>query len=495
MNAIVMPARRAGQVGAVALAAMVATAAVAQARPMPAGFADLVDEVAPSVVNVSVTVERNAAVSSEMERQFGQNSPFDGTPFEEFFKRYFNGDDRQGRQATPQQPQRPASGVGSGFIIDPDGYVVTNNHVVGRASEIEVTLNDGETFDATLVGRDQRTDLALLKIEADEPLPYVEFGDSDKARVGDWVLAVGNPFGLGGTVTAGIISADGRDLRDATLVDFLQIDAPINRGNSGGPSFNKDGEVIGVNTAIYSPTGGSIGIGFAIPSNLAEKVVDQLRETGKVARGWIGVRIQPVTDDIARSLNLDKAQGALVASVEAESPAEKAGFKSGDVVLEWDGEKVEDMRDLPRLVADTAAGDKTEIKVWRDGKAKSLSVTPGDAPIRPKLAAAEQPPKANVEQLGKTGVAVANLTDETRQRFDIPKDISGVVIAQIDEASAAAESGLRVGDVVSSIALDPVEDAKQAVNRFDTVTAGKQPVVLLKVLREGASQFIVLRVA
>ncbi|MCG8693002.1 MAG: DegQ family serine endoprotease [Minwuiales bacterium] len=490
-----MPARRAGQAGAVALAAMVATAAVAQARPMPVGFADLVDEVAPSVVNVSVTVERNTAVSSETERQFGQNSPFDGTPFEEFFKRYFNGHDRQGRQATPQQPQRPASGVGSGFIIDPDGYVVTNNHVVGRASEIEVTLNDGETFDATLVGRDQRTDLALLKIEADEPLPYVEFGDSDKARVGDWVLAVGNPFGLGGTVTAGIISADGRDLRDATLVDFLQIDAPINRGNSGGPSFNKDGEVIGVNTAIYSPTGGSIGIGFAIPSNLAEKVVDQLRETGKVARGWIGVRIQPVTDDIARSLNLDKAQGALVASVEAESPAEKAGFKSGDVVLEWDGEKVEDMRDLPRLVADTAAGDKTEIKVWRDGKAKSLSVTPGDAPIRPKLAAAEQPPKANVEQLGKTGVAVANLTDETRQRFDIPNDVSGVVIAQVDEASAAAESGLRVGDVVSSIALDPVEDAKQAANRFDTVTAGKQPVVLLKVLREGASQFIVLRVA
>ena len=298
---------------ALAVAAVVLASSVASARPLPQSFADLAEQVAPAVVTISTVQATAAPTARPGEHDPGRPSPMD-PEFREFFERFFGGQDFGDMLPDmPRQPGRKAGGVGSGFILDSEGYVVTNNHVVEGAEEIKVVLKDGESFEAELIGRDEKTDLALLKVESADPLPHVEFGDSDAVRVGDWVMAVGNPFGLGGTVTAGIVSARGRDLAGGTLVDFLQIDASINRGNSGGPAFNGAGEVVGINTAIFTPNGGSVGIGFAIPSNLARRVIADLREDGKVERGWLGVRIQPITPDIAEGFGLEKLAGALIA--------------------------------------------------------------------------------------------------------------------------------------------------------------------------------------
>ena len=354
----------------VALSLLAYAAQPASASATPGSFADLAEQVSPAVVNISVEknisgVDFNAGNAPQMPEGQGR----------EFFERFFG----EQMPQTPQMPQgRPqqSTGVGSGFIIDEGGYVVTNHHVIDGANKITVTLADGETLEAELIGSDARTDLALLKIESDEKLPYVEFGESDEVRVGDWVMAVGNPFGLGGTVTVGVVSARGRDLRGGSLVDYVQIDAPINRGNSGGPTFNQEGEVIGINTAIFSPTGGSVGIGFAIPADDAEDIIADLRDDGQITRGWLGVRIQPVTAEIAKGFGLEDEKGALIAKVEPESPAEKAGLKAGDVILAWDGEEVERFRDLPRFVASSDADAEVDVTIWRDRAETSLPWSP-----------------------------------------------------------------------------------------------------------------------
>ena len=361
--------------GRLAIATFVASALLAaglsqaEAGERPESFADLAEQVSPAVVGVEIA---RAAGPDHSNR-----SPFaPGSPYREFFERYF------GDLPTPHpQGWQPNSdrahgmpgrqGLGSGFIVDEKGYVVTNNHVIADAETIHVTLDDGRRLEATLIGRDPRTDLALLKVESATPLPHVAFGGSDEVRVGDWVMAVGNPFGFGGTVTVGVVSAQGREMNGrngGALVDFIQIDAPINRGNSGGPTFNLEGEVIGINTAIFSPNGGNVGIGFAIPADQAEAVIADLRDDGKVARGWLGVRIQPVTDEIAEGFGLEAPEGALVAEVTPSSPAEAAGLASGDIILSWDGGAVERLRDLPRLVAATPAGQSVAVDLWRQVK-------------------------------------------------------------------------------------------------------------------------------
>src|SRR5216684_695913 len=352
-------------------------------------FAPLVKRVLPAVVNISVTEKTAANAASEQLPE-----AFRGTPFEDYLRRFF--DQRGGDQRGPHRffegpgeeggAQRIA--LGSGFIIDSSGLIVTNNHVVGEAGKVEIILQDNSKYTARIIGRDPRTDIAVLKIKADKPLPYVPFGDSSAAQVGDWVIAVGNPFGLGGSVTTGIISARGRDIHSGQFDDFLQIDAPINRGNSGGPTFNLAGEVIGINTAIYSPNGGSVGIGFAVPSNAAKRVVAQLESGGKVSRGWLGVQIQEVTPAIAASLGLTGEHGALVAVVTPQSPGARAGLKQGDVILSFNGSAVKELRDLPRLVAATTPGTTAALTVWRSGQSSELHATLSEAPENPKIASA-----------------------------------------------------------------------------------------------------------
>ena len=340
-------------------AALVWTApvpAVAAGGPGPDGFADLAARLLPAVVNVSTT----QTLKKEDMPDMPQFPP--GSPFDEFFKDFM--ERQKGQDATP----RKVTALGSGFIIDPSGLVVTNNHVIDDAEQITVILHDTQAFKAKIVGRDTKADLALLKIEVPTKLPFVQFGDSDGARVGDWVIAIGNPFGLGGTVTAGIVSARARDINAGPYDDFIQTDASINKGNSGGPLFNMKGEVIGINTAIFSPSGGSIGIGFSIPSNEAKPVLADLQKYGKTRRGWLGVRIQSVTPDIAESLGLKEQKGALVAGTTPDGPAEKAGIKAGDVILTFDGKDVVDMRRLPRIVAETGIDKDVDVQLWRGGK-------------------------------------------------------------------------------------------------------------------------------
>ncbi|MEK9645110.1 MAG: Do family serine endopeptidase, partial [Alphaproteobacteria bacterium] len=358
--------------------------AVSESRALPGSFAPVVERVAPAVVSIRVTgsaeSERMTSNAPEMEVP----EPFKRFFGEEFGKNFgfrFGQPERQGRAPRVQ-------GMGSGFFIDADGHVVTNNHVVASADRIEIVLKDGETFAATLVGRDPKTDLALLKVKSDKAFPFVSFGDSAAAKVGDWVIAVGSPFGLGHTATTGIVSARGRDIGAGPYDDFLQIDAPINKGNSGGPTFNVRGEVIGVNTAIISPTGVSAGIGFAVPSNMAKQIVDQLKDKGTVARGWLGVHIQAVTKDLATGLALAKPEGALVSSVTADGPAARAGLKQGDVIVAVGDERIENLRQLPRLIAGIRTGDTAKLRIVRDGSEKTVEVVIGKMPETDRVAAA-----------------------------------------------------------------------------------------------------------
>src|SRR5271168_3104012 len=358
-------------------------------------------------------------------KSLNRDHPTFPTPFDEFLRRFFDQQNPNGqRHLFPQMPggQAHRIALGSGFIIDPSGYVVTNSHVVGGASKVEVTLQDDSKYPAKIIGRDPKTDIALLKIKADKPLPYVTFGDTSTAQVGDWVVAVGNPFGLGGSVTTGIISARGRDIHTGQFDDFLQIDAPINRGNSGGPTFDLNGEVIGINTAIYSPNGGSVGICFAVPSNVAKTVVAQLEEHGKVSRGWLGVQIQEVTPAIAASLGLHGEQGALVAVVTPDSPGAKAGLKQGDVILSFDSNEVGHLRDLPRLVAATAPDTGATMKVWRNGQTIELQAKVGELANEQVASATggedeEQPMKAEA-----LGMHFAPLTNQLRRELHVSKD-------------------------------------------------------------------------
>jgi serine protease Do len=449
-----------------------------------ASFADLIAQVKPAVVNISTTAK---VAIREYRPQLELPS---GTPFEEFFQRFF---DHRLPDSEDRNPAWRAEHLGSGFIVDPAGYVVTNNHVIDGAEKVTVTLNDGSQYLAELVGRDSKTDLALLKIEAADPLPYVSFAEQDKARVGDWVIAIGNPFGLGGTATTGIVSARGRDLQSGPYDDYIQIDAPINRGNSGGPLFDTAGQVIGVNTAIYSPSGGNIGIGFAIPSDLAKSVVAELREDGRVERGWLGVQIQGLTPTIAESLGLKDDKGALVASVVPGSPADKAGIRPGDVILRYDGEELERMRDLPQIVAETETNDRVELEVWRQGEKRTLKALITPMPDEEQVAA-EEPGEAS-QSPARLGVALAALTPEVRARYGLAEDVQGVLIVSVQEGSPAARQGLRAGDVIKMVGQTPVSAPADVAREVKGIASAERQAVLLLVARGDQERFVAVKLA
>ena len=451
----------------------------------PQTFADLAENLLPAVVNISTTQD---AASGPAIPQFPP-----GSPFEDFFRDFF---DRRGQPF--DGPPRRSTSLGSGFIIDPDGVVVTNFHVIEGADAITVVLQDDTELPAELIGRDERTDLALLRVDPPEPLPFVSFGDSEQMRVGDWVIAIGNPFGLGGTVTAGIISAIARDINAGPYDNFIQTDASINRGNSGGPMFNLSGEVIGINTAIFSPSGGSVGIGFAIPSNLAERVIGQLIEFGRTRRGWLGVRIQTVTEEIAESLGLPQASGALVASVTPGGPAEAGGIEQGDIILEFDGQDIADMRELPRVVADTAVDATVDVLVWRRGEPQTVTVMLGELEVAEEegLLAATPSAPASVEQnLEALGLALTPLSDAVRAEYGISPTINeGVVITDVLPGTAAAEKGLRPGEVIVEVGQEPVSSPADIVARIDEARSAGRRSVLLLIESEGDLRFVALNV-
>jgi serine protease Do len=475
--------RAAGVALAVALAvpAVVALPPAAVARPAPDSFADLAAKLLPAVVNISssqtVLAQKGEGPGA------GPEMPLfpPGSPFEQLFRDFMERNKRNHGEGQNTPPRKMQS-LGSGFIIDPAGVVVTNNHVIDGADEISVTLQDGTTLKATVVGRDTKVDLAVLKVTPEKPLPSLSFGDSDASRVGDWVLAIGNPFGLGGTVTAGIVSARGRDIGNGPYDNFIQTDAPINRGNSGGPLFNMDGEVIGVNTAIYSPSGGSIGIGFSIPSNLAKTVVAQLRDFGHPRRGWLGVKIQQVTPDIAESLGLKDASGALVASVDASGPAAKAKLRNGDVILKFNDQDVKEMHNLPRIVAETEINKEVPVTVWRDGKQETLQVKVGELPDDTQQTASTDAAKPTEKPLDLSGLGLklSSITPDARDKFQIAQDQKGVLIADVDQGSPAADRGLKPGDVIVEVQQEEVATPQDVQERVEKVRkTGRGSVLLL----------------
>ncbi len=471
---------------------LVAAAGVAipvDARGTPESFADLSKALLPAVVNISTTSVVAAGRGGAAE--LPQLPP--GSPFEEFFRDFFDRSRPQG-----QQQQRRATSLGSGFIIDPKGIVVTNNHVIDGAEEITVILQDDTRLIATVLGRDPKTDLAVLKVESKQALPSVKFGDSETARVGDWVLAIGNPFGFGGSVTAGIVSARGRNIQSGPYDDFIQTDAAINRGNSGGPLFNMNGEVVGINTAIYSPTGASIGIGFAVPTSTAKNVIDQLQKFGKARRGWLGVRIQRVTDEIAESLRLGKAQGALIASVTDGSPAEKAKIKSGDVVLKFDNKDVTNMTTLPRLVAETEIGRDVDVEYWRDGKREKTKVNVGE--LQEEVASlndsGSDTPGDKGEELAikGLGLSVATLDGKARTKYKLKDTTKGVLITTVETDGVAAEKGLKPGDVIVEISQEEVHAPADVKKKVDEARERNRKSVLLLVEGQGGLRFVALQI-
>ncbi len=483
----------------------------ALARGAPDSFADLAARLLPSVVNISSTEtvtddsQDDDDDPGDQAGPGGDKAPGDGggggkeqdapqnpvpaippgTPFDKFFHDFMNHNGgKGGSQKGQAAPGRKMQSLGSGFVIDPSGLIVTNNHVIKGADSITVTLQDNTVLKARLLGHDDKTDLALLKVEPAHPLPAVAFGDSDKARVGDWVVAIGNPFGLSGTVTAGIVSSRGRSLDSGPYDDFIQTDAPINRGNSGGPLFDMDGGVIGINTAIYSPSGGSIGIGFSIPSNEARVVIDQLRQFGKARRGWIGVRIQDVTQDIADSLGLKTPKGALVAGLEAGGPAAKGGLKTGDVIQQVGGHDV-DGRTLPRVVGETPVGQSVPLSIWRDGRAQTLQVTirafPEEA-AKPAAASAPAKPSGPAPvDLAGLGMKLAGIDDALRQKYQLAGAQKGVVVTDVGQAGAAADRGIRAGDVIVEVQQSEVAQPSDVQARIDDARRQKRPSVVMLV--------------
>jgi serine protease Do len=469
----------------------------AEARPGPDSFADLAAKLLPSVVNISTTQTLKTAGGDQAGPEMHQFPP--GSPFEEFFHDFLERNLPKGEH--PEMMPRKATSLGSGFIVDPAGYIVTNNHVIADADEITVILHDNTNLKAKVVGRDTKTDIALLKVKTDKPLPAVAWGDSDKARVGDWVLAIGNPFGLGGSVTAGILSARQRDINSGPYDDFLQTDAPINRGNSGGPMFNMDGQVIGINTAIYSPSGGSIGIGFAIPAALAREVVHELKDEADhtVHRGWLGVRIQAVTDEIAESLGLDKARGALVASVSDNGPAKNAGIQPGDVILDFDGKEVGDMRRLPRLVAETPVDRSVPVTLWRKHAKTSVEVKVGRLEETDEQQASQTPaPKKSAPGVGGVvkamGMTLSALTPELKDKYSFGEDAKGVVVVDVAQGSAASEKGFHAGDIIIEAAQQEVKNPEELAARIEMARKSGRKSILLLVQRQGDLRFVALRI-
>ncbi len=466
---------RALWVSILATALIIAQAIAAQARPE--SFADLAERVSPAVVNITTST----VVSSSTDQ-----SPIvpEGSPFEDFFREF---QDRNG-----DRPRR-SSALGSGFVISEDGFVVTNNHVIEAADEIIIEFFTGEELEAKLVGTDPKTDIALLKVETDEPLPFVRLGDSDTARVGDWVIAVGNPLGQGFSVSAGIVSARNRAL-SGSYDDYIQTDAAINRGNSGGPLFNLDGEVVGVNTAILSPTGGSIGIGFSMASNVVTRVVDQLREYGETRRGWLGVRIQDVTDDVAEAVGLETASGALVTDV-PDGPALDSGMLAGDVIVSFDGIDVSDTRGLVRQVGNTEVGKTVRVVVFRDGKTQTLKVTLGRREVAEGAIPAAQPGNdESSEPLEEImlGLTLAPLDAELREQLELASDAEGLVVKDVDSLSEAYEKGMRAGDVITEAGQQKLRGVADLEDRIaEAKDAGRKSILLL-VRRAGEPRFVAL---
>jgi len=459
----------------------------ATAAPMPVapvfnqtGFAPLVKQVKAAVVNIATT---GVAEDSDAEQMQGQAPDSeDESPFGDML-RQFGQRGHEGQSA----PKHAEHAMGSGFIVDPSGYIVTNNHVIDHATKITVTLDDGTTYPAKLIGHDPKTDLAVLKINAGKTLSYVSFGNSDGEEVGDWVVAVGNPFGLGGTVTAGIVSAHGRNINEGPYDDFLQIDAPINPGNSGGPLFNQNGQVVGIDTAIYSPNGGSVGIGFAIPSNIASHVVAQLREHGTVTRGWLGVQMQPVTDALAKAIGMPTARGVLVDEVTANSPAAQADLKQGDVIVSYNGQAIKDGRDLARAVANTDAGQTANLAVWRDGHERNVAVTITTQMAENAAAKDAQPAQE------KVGMALAPLSSDTREQLGLGPSAHGVVVSQVVPGSRAEESGLQSGDLIQRIGNDPVGSPSDVVAKIHQAQRDRKEAVPLLVTRNGTTYYLALQ--
>jgi len=461
----------------------------------PDGLADLAEKLLPAVVNVSST---QSAQTAKNGAPSGPDVPIfpPGSPFEQFFKDFLN-HGHPGQNGDTPRPERRAQSLGSGFIIDASGLVVTNNHVIEGADEISVILQDNTTLKAEVVGRDETGDLALLKVKADKPLPTVEFGDSSTARVGDWVLAIGNPFGLGGTVTAGIVSARSRDIRQGPYDDFIQTDAAINRGNSGGPLFDMDGKVIGINTAIFSPSGGSIGIGFSIPSNMAKTIVMQLKQYGHPRRGWLGVRIQQVTPELAESVGLKGTEGAMVAGVTDGGPAEKSNIKGGDIILKFDGQDVKDMHALPRIVAETDVGKKVEVDLWRDGKEVSVDAVLDEKPSEEKLASIDTGKKgpdvpSNARELADFGMQISPITQDLKDRFQIGADQKGVVITDVKDGSVAAERGLKPGDVIVEVQQDDVATPDDVTKKIEAQRAQDRKSVLMLIQGQDGVRYVPL---
>jgi serine protease Do len=461
----------------------------APARSGPPGFADLAERLLPAVVNISTsqTITSKEAVENLPDIQFPP-----GSPFEDFFKEF-----KQQQHGKESIRKRKATALGSGFIIDPSGYIVTNFHVIEGADEINVILQDDTNLSATVVGSDKKTDLALLKIEPKASLTAVSFGDSNKVRIGDWILAIGNPYGFGGSVTAGIISARARNINSGPYDEYLQTDAPINRGNSGGPMFDMDGNVVGVNTAIISPTGGNVGLAFAIPSSLAKNIIEQLKTKGHIRRGWLGVRIQTVTQDIADGLSLGQPRGALVSGVNEDGPAAKAGIQAGDVILSFDGKDIPEMHRLPLIVAETDVDKTVDVVVFRKGKKVTLRVKVGELSAKDtdeeEEAGKETVPSvpSGSEKLDDLGLSAAPLTPAVRNRFDIKKGVTGVVVTALSSESLSGEQGVEVGDVIAEAAQQEVKSPKELAERAKQAKKEGKPLLLL-INRKEELQFVAI---
>ncbi len=458
---------------------------VSLAKGAPESFAPLAERLLPAVVNISTT--------QNLKRQDRSGTPNlpQGSPLEEYFKEFF---ERQQR-GNGKQP-RQATSLGSGFVISSDGLIVTNNHVIDGADEITVIFHDNTQLDAKVVGKDKKTDLALLKVKPKKSLPFVKFGNSDRSKVGDWVVAIGNPFGLGGTVTAGIISARARNINAGPYDDFIQTDASINRGNSGGPMFNLKGEVVGINTAIYSPSGGSVGIGFAIPANLAKPIIDQLNEFGRARRGWLGVRIQTVTEEIAESLGMKDLKGALVANVTPDGPAEKYGIKVGDVITDFDLRPITDMRELPRAVAETKVGKAVKVKILRQGKEKTILITLGEFPENDGVVASNSSSTSEVDKPSTVlGLELAKINSALRKKFKIEESVDGVIVVTVKEDSLAGQQGLLPGDIIRRVGRSQEAPSSGADVKKQVALArkGGEKTILFLVERAGNSRFVALQ--
>ncbi len=469
--------------------------ATSDASPIPAApysFANLVEPLLPAVVNIStITLVRNNRSELGV-------SPLDvpfpkGSTLEDFFKEFLDRIQPEGA--------RNSTAVGSGFIIDTEGHIVTNNHLVADADQIAVILNDNTELKATLIGRDRRTDIAVLKVNTDKKLPFVQWGESEKLRTGDRIIAIGNPFGLGGTVTTGIVSHLARDIgtrnRSGDFIEgYIQTDASINLGNSGGPMFDMNGKVVGVNTAIYSPTGASVGIGFAIPSEIAKKVVNQIRQYGRTKRGWLGVHIQPVTEDIAEGLGIKDLKGALVGSVVKDGPAAKANLQSGDVILKVNDVEVKDERSLPRIVGDISVNSQVPLTIWRKGKLSTIPVKIGEYEEAEEAGVIPSPDgrKELVKGIGIHGMTLQPLADEVRQRFDIASDVQGVLIVDVDPSSSAAEKGLRAGDIIMEIGQEEVQTPQHVVDHLKKAQQENRKSVLLLINKEGEPRYVSIRI-